>query len=191
MDFPYQIVSIQDFLSLSDGEAIYQNIVKNFDSINADIKNFLLHRAFEFARRKQAVTYLVMSENILVGYFTLALKTLEIPSRILSKSTAKKIERMCALDVSHDSYMPPAYLIAQLGKNFDKNISVSINGSVLLQIAIETVRNIQSLIGGVISFLECENNEKLLSFYNQNGFVELGLRTSSSSKELIQLYKMI
>ena len=151
MEFPYQTVSIQDLLSVSDGEAIYQNIVKVFDLINLDIKDFLLHKAFEFVKRKQAITYLVMSGNILVGYFTLTLKTLEIPARILSKSVAKKIERMCARDVLHDSYIPPAYLIAQLGKNFDKDIPVPIDGSVLLQIAIETVRNIQSLIGDVIS----------------------------------------
>ena len=191
MDFPYQIVSIHDFFDEKDGEAIYQNIVQNFDSINSDIKDFLLHKAFEFAMRKQAITYLVMSGNCLVGYFTLALKTLEIPAGILSKSATKKIERMCVLNISDNSYRPPAYLIAQLGKNFCKDISIKIDGSVLLQIANDTIRNIQSLIGGVISFLECENNEKLIAFYNKNGFVELGSRTSSNCKELIQLYKMI
>ena len=98
---------------------------------------------------------------------------------------------MCSLDVSDNSYRPPAYLIAQLGKNFDKNIPLSIDGSRLLNIANEVIGRIQDLIGGVISFLECEANEKLLSFYKRNGFTELGSRTSSNSKELIQLYKMI
>ena len=39
MDFSYQIVSIQDFLEEPDGEIIFQKIVGNFDSINADRLN--------------------------------------------------------------------------------------------------------------------------------------------------------
>ncbi len=60
-----------------------------------------------------------------------------------------------------------------------------------MQIAMETVLDIQYMAGGIITFLECENRQKLLDFYHTNGFKEISVRNTKEDKNLIQLYKMI
>ncbi len=102
---------------------------------------------------------------------------------------AKKLERVCHLDEDNNCYRPSAILIAQLGKNF--SCPDLISGNELLQIAMETVLDIQYMAGGVISFLECENKSKLLDFYHSNDFKEISIRNTKEDKNLIQLYKFI
>lgn len=66
-----------------------------------------------------------------------------------------------------------------------------ITGKELLQIAMETVLDIQYMAGGVITFFECEDKEKLLDFYHSNGFKEINIRNTKEDKNIIQLYKLI
>ena len=79
-----KIINIYDILNI--GESYFRNVVECFSSINSDIQDFLLNRAVEFAKLKQAVTYLVMNDEKLAGYFTLAVKTFEIKSTYISKT---------------------------------------------------------------------------------------------------------
>lgn len=80
-------------------------------------------------------------------------------------------------------------MIAQLGKNFAFHDRIT--GNELLHIAMETVFDIQYMAGGVITFLECENNAKLLNFYHANDFKDISIRNTKSDKNLVQLYKLI
>ena len=41
---------------------------------------------------------------------------------------------------------------------------------ILLGFALETISSLKYSVGGVMEFLECEDNEFLLSFYTQNHF---------------------
>ncbi len=66
-----------------------------------------------------------------------------------------------------------AYLIAQLGKNFTNGSDKKITGEELLALAWDKIKEIQYLGGGVVTFLEAENEEKLLSFYRDNRFRSL------------------
>lgn len=110
----------------------------------------------------------------------------------VSKTIQKKLSRLSALD-DDGVYNIPAYLIAQLGKNFQAGLNDSISGNELLSLAMEQILLMQHSVGGVLCVLECENNEKLLNFYcTQNHFVEFGTRkTKSSDKNLLQLLKTI
>ncbi|MBR1722156.1 MAG: hypothetical protein IJ727_06710 [Treponema sp.] len=76
-----------------------------------------------------------------------------------------------------------------MGKNFSSPDLIS--GNELLQIAMETVLDIQYMAGGVITFLECENKQKLLNFYHSNDFKEISIRNTKEDKNLVQLYKLI
>lgn len=67
-------------------------------------------------------------------------------------------------------------LIAQLSKNFADGNDTLISGSEILQMAIERIRKIQQEIGGKFLYLECEEKEKLLKFYEKNNFVSFGRR---------------
>ena len=72
--------------------------------------------------------------------------------------------------------MIPAPLIAQLGKNFQDGLNRLISGDELLKMAIERVAIVQEQIGGKVVYLECEDNAKLVQFYESNGFVTFGKR---------------
>ena len=183
----FEVINIYDVLAV--GESYFEQIVKSFTSINEDIQDFLQNSAIGFAKRKQAVTYLVFKDSFLAGYFTIAVKTFEIKQSYISKTISKKLQRVCQLDEDNNCYRPSAILIAQLGKNFSANDCIK--GEELLQIAMETVMDIQYMAGGVITFLECENNQKLLEFYHLNGFREISIRNTKEDKNLIQLYKLI
>ena len=69
-----------------------------------------------------------------------------------------------------------AYVIAQLGKNYALPKEDQIDGSLLLELATDTISKIQYSIGGVVQFLECEDNEFLLDFYAQNHFKQFDTR---------------
>lgn len=109
----------------------------------------------------------------------------------MSRTVQRKLSRMSSLD--NGEYNIPAYLVAQLGKNFQPELNDSISGNELLSLAMEQILHLQRSVGGVLCVLECENKEKLLSFYClQNHFVEFGTRkTKSTQKDLLQLLKTI
>lgn len=184
-----QVINIYDVLNV--GESNFRNLIENFTSINPDIQDFLLNRAIEFAKLKQAVTYLVMREEKLAGYFTLAVKTFEIKSSYISRTMAKRISRVCAFDADNNCYRPPAILIAQLGKNFTYKEDALVSGTELLQVAMDMILDIQYQAGGIITFLECEKKQSLLDFYHNNGFKDISIRNTQDDKTLVQLYKLI
>ncbi len=51
-----------------------------------------------------------------------------------------------------------------------------ITGDELLQIACDKVIEVHGIIGGRIVFLECQDNEKIINFYERNGFKAYGKR---------------
>ena len=140
---------------------------------NKDIEEFLLTKAIDFALQGIAQTHLVVVDTArgpeLLGYFTLANKIADIPITLLSKTYQKRVQKFGIL-TPEGTIMIPMPLIAQLGRNFHKNLSCSITGTELLEIACEKVMSVQSELGGRCVYLECEDVPFLLDFYYQNGF---------------------
>lgn len=159
---------------------------------NADVERFLKHSAIPFAKQGIAKTHLVMAsyENrwVLVGYFTLAAKTFSIKrSKKLSANLRSRIKKFARVINEVDAYEISAPLIAQLGKNFQNGYDRLITGDELLKIACDKVRNIHTLMGGKIAYLECEEKPRLLEFYKRNGFVEFDKRPiEKQDKEMFQ-----
>lgn len=73
----------------------------------------------------------------------------------------RKIERVSKFDETRSCYVLSAYLIAQLGKNFSDNTDKKITGSQLLQLAVNQIKEVQNLIGGMVIFLEAERTDLL------------------------------
>ena len=142
------------------------------------VENFLLKNAVDFTKKGQSVTYLVFDSfsTQLVGYFTLAVKPISIRLENISKTMAKKLSRVSILDVKTMTFNTAAYLIAQLGKNYSLSKDEQIDGTLLLALATDTISKIQYSIGGVVEFLECEDNEFLLDFYAKNHFKQFDTR---------------
>lgn len=153
--------------------------LKSSDSSGADDVEFFLHnKAIQFEKMDLARTYLVIStfrsKAVLAGYFSIANKPLTIPRRqfhMLSKSMQKRL-----MGVGHrteqQSFVITGYLLGQLGKNFseDAQLARSCNGSDLLQLVYRKVAEAHRIMGGRILYLECEDNDKIISFYRNNGF---------------------
>ena len=194
-------VNIREYLALgSDEEAGEPALVELLSGFscpkNTDVERFLKKSAIEFTKKNQSVTYLVVSaEDVrLLGYFTLALKPLTIRGETVSNSTKRKLLRISELDEKSDTYTMSAYLVAQLGKNFSENGGKDITGEELLKLAWDKIKEIQYLGGGMVTFLEAENEEKLLSFYRDNRFSQFDTRQTSGvdePHELIQLLRLL
>lgn len=111
-------VNIYDILNF--GESYYRNLVNNFSSTNSDIQDFLINKTVEFARLKQAVTYLVLTDDgKLAGYFALAIKT-----SYISKTMGKKLSRVCELDSNNNCYRPPQYLLRSLERTLNIKMKI-------------------------------------------------------------------
>ena len=193
------VVNIREYLSAIDNKDLGENDLKLILSEfscdkNLDVERFLKQQAVEFTKKNQSVTYLVFeNENAaLVGYFTITIKPISINANNFSNTMNRKIARVSELNEMDGTYTLSAYLIAQLGKNFSDQTSEKITGKQLLQAAIDTIKKLQYMAGGMVVFLEAENNDKLMQFYEENNqFKKFSTRSSDSEQELIQLLKVL
>ncbi len=164
---------------------------------NPDVEHFLKNNAIEFTKKSQSVTYLVfsLSSMKLAGYFTIALKPLTVRGETVSNTVKRKLLRISELDERSDTYTMSAYLIAQLGKNYTDGRDKEITGKELVELAWTVVEEIQYMGGGMVTFLEAENEEKLLSFYRNNRFSQFDTRQTTSDMnephELVQLLRLL
>ena len=175
----YLVINIRRYLNSDNpklGESRLLQVLSGFSCLrNPDVERFLKKSSVEFTKKNQSVTYLVfdISSMVLVGYFTLALKPLTVRGETVSNTVKKKLLRVSEWDEKSDTYTMSAYLIAQLGKNFTNGADKKITGEELLALAWDKIKEIQYLGGGVHTFLEAENEQKLLSFYRDNRFRSL------------------
>lgn len=103
---------------------------------------------------------------------------------------------MSELDETNGTYTLSAYLIAQLGKNYANGANDKVTGEQLLQAAVDTINELQYMAGCMVIFLETENEEKLMDFYERkNGFKRFATKEVKSgttdAHTLIQLLKVL
>lgn len=158
---------------------------------NREIELFLKNNSIEFTLKHQSVSYLVFDNNTknLVAYFALSIKPIRFDINKLSNTELKRLQRISEVDSIDNSITPSAYLIAQLGKDDEANIDINDIFYFLDSVIID----IQNSCGGVVEFLESENNEKLIELYNNRGFKTFNIRKSKSGddRKLIQMYRLI
>ena len=197
----YRIINIRRYIGNENpelGEDELLQILSEFSCpMNPDVERFLKYSSIEFTKKNQSVTYLVFSvaDGKLLGYFTLALKPLTVRGETVSNTVKRKLLRVSELDKKSDTYTMSAYLIAQLGKNYSEKDGKMITGAELLGLAWDKIKATQYMFGGMVTFLEAENEEKLLSFYRENRFSQFDTRQTASdaeeSHELVQLLRLL
>lgn len=197
----YRIINIRRYIGNENpelGEDELLQILSEFSCpLNPDVERFLKHSSIEFTKKNQSVTYLVfsVSDGKLLGYFTLALKPLTVRGETVSNTVKRKLLRVSELDKKSDTYTMSAFLIAQLGKNYSENDGKKITGAELLELAWGKIKATQYMFGGMVTFLEAENEEKLLSFYRDNRFSQFDTRQTISdmdeAHELVQLLRLL
>ena len=197
----FSVINMRRYLNSDNtklGESRLLQVLSGFSCPkNPDVERFLKKNSIEFTKKNQSVTYLVFDVDSmeLVGYFTIALKPLTVRGETVSNTVKKKLMRVSELDEQSQTYTMSAYLIAQLGKNFKDGAERKITGEELLELAWNVVEKIQYMAGGMVTFLEAENREKLLSFYQTNRFQIFDTRQtatdSEESHELVQLLRLL
>ena len=197
----FSVINIRRYLNSDNpklGESRLLQVLSGFSCPkNPDVERFLKKSSIEFTKKNQSVTYLVfdVSSMELVGYFTIALKPLTVRGETVSNTVKKKLMRVSELDEQSQTYTMSAYLIAQLGKNFKNGAEKKITGEELLELAWNIVEKMQYMGGGMVTFLEAENSERLLSFYQANRFQTFDTRRtvtdSEEPHELVQLLRLL
>lgn len=198
----YTIINIREYLALGGDEdvgepALIRMLSDFLCPKNPDVEGFLKNNAIAFTKKNQSVTYLVFSndESELIGYFSIALKPLTVRGETVSNTVKRKLLRISELDESSQTYTMSAYLIAQLGKNFANDRNDKISGAELLELAWTVIEEMQYMGGGTVAFLEANNDEKLIKFYNENRFSQFDTRQTVSKNrephELIQLLRLL
>ncbi len=197
----YSVVNIRRYLEGSNsrlGEDDLIQILSEFScEKNPDVERFLKKSAIEFTKKNQSVTYLVFSveDGELLGYFSIALKPLVVRGEAVSNTIKKKLLRISELDENSQTYTMSAYLIAQIGKNYANEANKRIMGEELLESAWTVIKEMQYRGGGMVTFLEADNKESLLSFYQTNRFQPFDTRPTTSNieerHELIQLLRLL
>lgn len=197
----FSVINIRRYLNSDNpklGESRLLQVLSEFSCPkNPDVERFLKKSSIEFTKKNQSVTYLVfdVSSMELVGYFTIALKPLTVRGETVSNTVKKKLMRVSELDEQSQTYTMSAYLIAQLGKNFKNGAEKKITGEELLELAWDIVEKMQYMGGGMVTFLEAENSERLLSFYQANRFQTFDTRQTATDSEepheLVQLLRLL
>ena len=197
----FSVINIRRYLNSDNpklGESRLLQVLSGFSCPkNPDVERFIKKSSIEFTKKNQSVTYLVfdVSSMELVGYFTIALKPLTVRGETVSNTVKKKLMRVSELDEQSQTYTMSAYLIAQLGKNFKNGAEKKITGEELLELAWDIVEKMQYMGGGMVTFLETENSENLLSFYRDNRFQTFDTRQtvtdSEEPHELVQLLRLL
>lgn len=200
MNDEFLILNIREYLKQGEsGENILKQIFSTFScSKNLDVERFLREQAINFTKKNQSVTYVVLSpeEGQILGYFTITIKPISVNADYFSNTVKRKIARVSEQNEDSGNYSLSAYLIAQLGRNFENDLKGTITGQELLELAFEKIRDLQYMVGGMVVFLEAEENEKLMDFYEKkNGFKRFNTKETKSAMAgthtLIQLLKVL
>lgn len=183
----YSVVHLMDIVD-SAGEEEIVNILSGFSCpLNQEIERFLHKNALEFAKRKMSMTHIVFDEDgRFVGFFTLTHKPINVQEGVLSKTLSKRMQRHAKFDPSISAFSTSAFLIAQFSKNYSVEKEYQISGDELMELTLDTLKRAQRLIGGEVVFLECEEKQKLMDFYQSatNKFRIYGERYSDSETEI-------
>lgn len=188
----FSVVRLNE-LSTEDEVIVAKTMISNFSCpLNDEVESFLKNSAFDFETKNQSVTYLVFFEDHFVAYFTLANKLIQVQKDMISKTVLKRLLRV-AEDTGDEFLNVPSILVAQLGKNYSNNNNDYIKGQELLAIIEHFVKEVQKYIGGAVYFLECDSDrQKVVNFYEQNGFVFFSERSAKSTDiKLLQFLKKI
>lgn len=191
------VISLQDLLDNQPEDIIIKQVLKTFHTLPnisngnvSDVEHFLHNKSIQFQKMGLAATHLVFSnyqnKQVLVGYFSLANKPISLKKSIfkkLSNSQKKRFKNLgFTLGDIDQTYIVPANLVGQIGKNYNKKAlqTKSISGDILLHLAEEKLEEVMLIVNGKYVWLECEPNDKLREFYARNGYQEVENYISSN-----------
>lgn len=198
----YYIISLKDMISEMEEGEVKSRLSSFSCPLNSDIEHFIRDKAIEFSKQNIAPTKLVYAPHnggrVLCGYYTITLKAFTVMKKDVASNTFNRLKKFGSYNRELEQCTIPAPLIAQLGKNFTNDSNKLISGAELLKLACDDIREVQDIIGGKVVYIECENKECLIKFYEDNGFVTFGKRNLDNDEKdklngqyLIQMLKYL
>lgn len=184
-----EVVALSDLLSVLP-ESEVQEILNTFRSRDFsgqkeahEVQDFLINLSIRYDKNDFSKTHLIFSsfqgEKILVGYYSIAIKSLDFTkrqaSRFPSRLRGNLKNKATFVDKDTGNFSITGYLIGQIGKNFDESAlsTQSISGIKILELAYQSILDAQRLTGGSYVWLEYEDHDKLRELYKKFGFQEL------------------
>ena len=193
------LIPLQTLIDRLQGDSgLLREILSSFSCVkDHDIESFLWNRAIEFEMLSKARTYLLcdadkMETNgkiVILGYISLALKVLQIPDGI-SIRKRKELDGFSGKMHNEPITDIPCYLIGQLARNDDVS-KERLSGKDLIEEAQRIIMASVQAVGGRYMMIECRDNEKLLSFYVDNGFEEISRIPDSKTSMVQMLCKLV
>lgn len=145
---------------------------------NKEEEDFLHNDAIFFEQRNKARTFLLERNNQIVGYYSLAFKSINLEAVSLSKR-----KDMTAGEAQSETYS--AYLIGHIAKADGVYEKL---GYYMLDSARDLIYEAQKYVGGRLIYIDCKDEEKLIRFYEDYGFKYFN---TSPKTKLKQLYMKI
>lgn len=178
----YNIIALEDMYEAmnKDEKKIKEKLCDFECDLNKDVEYFIRECAIESFKASISKTFLVLAsykeKQVIVGYFSLTIKTINVKKKYLSKTMIKRIRKFAKNNEYSKHFTLSIPLIGQLGKNYKDGYKDLISGDELLKIACNKVKEAQKIISGKLVYIECEDKECLKNFYESNGFVYFGKR---------------
>ncbi|MDR1328932.1 MAG: hypothetical protein LBK23_04960 [Oscillospiraceae bacterium] len=170
--------ALREAVGTKDEPAV-RDAIEHFVCKDKDVEYFLKNKAFEFEKRGKSRTYLVIDDTRnLVAYFTLSLKSLEFRDG-LSRSKIKDIDGF-----SKEVKGVAIALIGQFGK--DEATAKEVSGKDLLDLCMDKIYQVHTLIGGRYVLIECRDIEKVTEFYLGNDFELLQTDKSDNYLQMVR-----
>ena len=178
----FEIISLSILIDVAKKEGVLDKVSALLFSFkckkNLDEEIFLHQKAILFEKQNKARTYLVFHKNSLIAFFSLSFKSIEFDN--ISKTQKKKLT---AGELEANTYT--GYLIGHIAKRDDIEYKL---GSFIVDSAFARFLKAQNIIGGRLVYLDCKNDYRLKSFYENLGFKYF---QTSSKTGLLQYYKKL
>lgn len=157
--------------NLTGDDELYTEALSRFKACHegTDVELFLKNKAFSNMLMSKSITYLSVDgyNGHILGYYTIALSFIPIVNTDeVSKSLKKKLKTV-EIDCYPDIEVATTYLIGQLGRSEESEKGF---GKVLLQEAIDKIREISLVIGCRSIRIDCKDDPRIIEYYRSNGF---------------------
>lgn len=180
------VVPLADLLVLK-GEAFVLNMASRFScgGKNSEVEDYLKETAIRHTTKNTSITHLVMTPDCsdCLAYYTLAMKPVAISADRLNNRQKKAMYDVSKVRRDNHEFSISAYLIAQLARNFAAPKEWRVTGRDLFVCIFSQIAAIRKQIGGKVVFVEYERDkERLLKFYQDNGFEEFKVPSDEDAK---------
>lgn len=143
-----------------------------------DEEDFLHNQAIDYELHNKARTYLLMNENGIAAYFSLAFKSID-----LQNTSSHKRKRMTGGESNTCTYS--AFLIGHIAK--DDSVKEKL-GDIIIEKAIALLLQAQEIVGGRLVYVDCKDVPQLIEYYERNHFTYFN---TSATSGLLQYYRKL